>query len=302
MPGSTFGRWAGGGGGWVGWFHMRGLPPHQAVFKEEQQVAAGRGNLRLSGCQSGIAAESRLFIWPSSHLHFSTSEEEEEGRGGEQTDVWSGSSPSVNVGGLGDTKGGELYMVLITVLCSHVRSHYVFMFGCKIICKDSLRGLRCFSTCQLEISEESMLIFSTSFIFTKFDRVRALSEFPSQFSCTSVFASQARLGRIPECLSCWPQCFHAVIRPADKGTLQTLSQDLLSAATHSDGVTELNHRATSVWRRARGLVQTRSWGTYWRRACASPPVVNRIWVCHSGMRAAQVSHVFTEKLVQEELK
>ena len=43
-------------------FHMRGLPPHQAVFKEEQQVAAGRGNLRLSGCQSGIAAESRLFI------------------------------------------------------------------------------------------------------------------------------------------------------------------------------------------------------------------------------------------------
>lgn len=43
-------------------FHMRRLPPHQAVFKEEQQVAAGRGNLRLSGCQSGIAAESRLFI------------------------------------------------------------------------------------------------------------------------------------------------------------------------------------------------------------------------------------------------
>lgn len=50
----------GGGGG--GQFHMRGLPPHQAVFKEEQQVAAGRENLRLSGCQSGIAAESRLFI------------------------------------------------------------------------------------------------------------------------------------------------------------------------------------------------------------------------------------------------
>lgn len=45
-----------------GQFHMRGLPPHQAVFKEEQQVAAGRENLRLSGCQSGIAAESRLFI------------------------------------------------------------------------------------------------------------------------------------------------------------------------------------------------------------------------------------------------
>lgn len=52
-------------------FHMRKLPPHQAVFKEEQQVAAGRGNLRLSGCQSGIAAESRLFIWPCSHLHSS---------------------------------------------------------------------------------------------------------------------------------------------------------------------------------------------------------------------------------------
>lgn len=43
-------------------FHMRGLPPRQAAFKEEQQVAAGRGNLGLSGCQSGIAAESRLFI------------------------------------------------------------------------------------------------------------------------------------------------------------------------------------------------------------------------------------------------
>lgn len=57
VPGSVSG---GGGGGPQ--FHMRGLPPHQAVFKEEQQVAAGRGNLRLSGCQSGIAAESRLFI------------------------------------------------------------------------------------------------------------------------------------------------------------------------------------------------------------------------------------------------
>lgn len=60
-------------------FHMRGLPPHQAMFKEEQQVAAGRGNLRLSGCQSGIAAESRLFIWPSSHLHSSPQRRKEAG-------------------------------------------------------------------------------------------------------------------------------------------------------------------------------------------------------------------------------
>lgn len=62
VPGSVSGReWEGVGAGVTG-FHMRALPPNQAVFKEEQQVAAGRGNLGLSGCQRGTAAESRLFV------------------------------------------------------------------------------------------------------------------------------------------------------------------------------------------------------------------------------------------------
>lgn len=43
-------------------FHMRGLPPQQAVFKEEQQVAAGRSNLRLSACHDGNVAKSRRFV------------------------------------------------------------------------------------------------------------------------------------------------------------------------------------------------------------------------------------------------
>lgn len=30
------------------------------------------------------------------------------------------------------------------------------------------------------------------------------------------------LGRIPACLSCWPQCFHAVINPADNVELRAL--------------------------------------------------------------------------------
>lgn len=47
------------------------------------------------------------------------------------------------------------------------------------------------------------------------------------------------LGRIPACLSCWPQFFHAVIKPADNAELGALfSQDPQHTATHSDGVTQ----------------------------------------------------------------
>lgn len=47
------------------------------------------------------------------------------------------------------------------------------------------------------------------------------------------------LGRIPACLSCWPQCFHAVIIPADNVELRgSFSQDPQHTATHSGGVTQ----------------------------------------------------------------
>lgn len=116
---------------------MRGLPPDQAVFKEQQQVAAGRGDLRLSGCQNGIAAESRLFIWPASHLHSSPLRRKRR-EGGEtcrgsfftsllQKLMWGWGM----CGGLGGQR--KLYMVLITDLCSHGCSRYVFMYGSNIM-------------------------------------------------------------------------------------------------------------------------------------------------------------------------
>lgn len=74
--GEEVGDWEVCGGGGPACFHMRGLPPHQAVFKEEQQVAAARGNLRLSGCQCGITAICLTLL--TSAL-FPSEEEETEG-------------------------------------------------------------------------------------------------------------------------------------------------------------------------------------------------------------------------------
>lgn len=84
---------------------MRGLPPHQAVFREEQQVAAGRGNLRLSGCQIGIAAES-----PAIYLTLLTSAlfpSEEEEMGGEGRGAFCSASLHWLMWGWGTYKGRE---------------------------------------------------------------------------------------------------------------------------------------------------------------------------------------------------
>lgn len=67
-----------------------------------------------------------------------------DGRGDEQSGVSVDSSPHVNSGFGGACAGiwGKLYMELITALCSHGCSCYVFMYGSKIMCTHSEEGQR----------------------------------------------------------------------------------------------------------------------------------------------------------------